>query len=260
MSDNGSTNDTTMLGIFTLEDNVPSQPEIVLSNCTDTAMLGQLVTLFEGNPVIRFFLVPGPEGAKLDMTADLYFIKDGSNWVLGSGNTMADVLFDDTGFNPNGTEDTFELVRDNAGNYTITTGETSVAPIDDPLLLDNAEDTIFTEASHAPDTPETEPLYIDPSALEEGQNEIIVNDFNVGSNVLELPEGMTVKDVVVDADNAFTEVIVGPDSDVIGNADIVVRLHGVSQADLPTHEYATEGENMAEDLISQLLNSGLSLE
>lgn len=260
MNDHGSTNDTTMLGIFTLEDNVPTHPEIVLSNCTDTAMLGQLVTLFDGNPIIRFFLVPGTEESELDLSADLYFVKDGGSWVLSSGNTMVDILFDNSGFNPNGSEGTFELILDDTGNYMIVTGAEVAAPQAAPPLVDSTEDDIFAEMSHAQDTSEAVPFHIDPSVLGDGDNEIIVNDFNVGSDILALPDGMTVKDVVVDADNEFTDVIVGRHSDEIGNSDIVVRLLGVSQADLPGHEYGIEGENVAENLISQLLISGLSLE
>ena len=76
MEENAPMNNTTMLGTYTLDGNVPVEPEIVLSNCQDTAMLGQLVSMFEGTPDIRFFLIHEVDESAIDLAADFFFLKD----------------------------------------------------------------------------------------------------------------------------------------------------------------------------------------
>lgn len=246
-----------MLGTFRLDDDKPADPEIVLTNCRDTALLGRLVTVFSENPDIRFFLIIDDTQA-FDPAKDYYFVKDGSNWVLGSEDIFVEVLFDDTNFNPNGSEETFAIMQNDVGDYSIVTGQTTDIP--DDILVDMDQEDIFSEPTIAFDEADTEHLFIDPSVLADGENEIIVNNFRLGNDILEFPDGVSVKDVVMDDNADFTDVIVGDISDNSGESDIVVRLLGVCQADLPAPEYGADADSLAEELINQLVNSGINLD
>lgn len=250
-----------MLGTFSLDGKIPAEPEIVLTNCTDTAMLGNLVSMFQGNPDIRFFLVEGAEEAGIDLNADLYFLKDSGNWVLASHNTMVGVRFDDASFNPTGTEGIFSINQADDGTWSISADEAQVAhmPPSDQLLVDMAEDDIFgADADIAPTGTDADTFFIDPSVLAQGENEIVLTNFHLGTDSLELPEGMSIKDVIVDTEQDLAEVVIGQ-TDTAGD-DIVVKLLGVAQSDLPTHEYGLESDSANDDIISHMINSGINAE
>ncbi|MCJ2163464.1 hypothetical protein [Pseudodesulfovibrio sp. S3] len=254
-------NNTTMLGTYTLDGNVPVEPEIVLSNCHDTAMLGQLVSMFEGSPDIRFFLIHEVDESAIDLAADFFFLKDNGNWVLANDNTMLDVLFDDASFTT-GSEETFSLIHMDDGSYSIATdavhaGYTDL-PSSDHLLVDMTEDGLFVDVDTAHADTDSDSFFIDPSVLSEGQSEIVLSNFIFGSDHLELPDGMSIKDVVVNNDHDFTEVIIGQ-NDHMGE-DIVVKLLGISQPDMPTHDLAIDAENTADDLINHLIHSGRNVD
>lgn len=255
----GNPENTPMLGTYVLDGDTPTDPQIVLANCQDTMMLGQLVTLFGANPVIRFFLVPG-ESEISDPSMEFFFVKDNGNWVLASGSTLTNVLFDDTGFNPGGSEGTFSIIQEGDGTYTIATGVPSDAPVAAHLLVDIPEEDIFTEVPLGGTDSEAEHFFIDPSVLDDGESEIIVNNFRLGSDILELPDDMSVKDVLFNSETDYTDVVIGRSTDDTGEFDIVVRLLGVSQADLPKPEYGADADNLADDLINQLVSSGISLD
>jgi len=252
-------NQTTMLGTYTLDGDVPVQPEIVLANCTDTAMVGHLVSAFQGTPDIRFFLIENINEDAVDLNADFHFLKDNGNWVLANHNTMMDILFDDAGFNPAGSEGTFALSPGGDGSWSITAGDeaahTAYLPPDDHLLADTGQDDLFAgngNAAHAATEPET--FFIDPSVLAQGEHEILVANFTLGHDTLELPEGLAIKDVVVDTEHDLTEVIV---SGAGSTDDFVVKLMGVHQPDLPDHDYTIAADADAGDLISHMIHSGL---
>lgn len=256
MTDNKDMNETTMLGTYTLDGDAPIEPEIVLSNCTDTTMLGQLVSVFKGNPDIRFFLIENVDESSIDLGADFHFLKDHGNWILANHNTMMDVLFDDASFNPAGTEGTFSLYQDENGAWGVATGEDYLPP-SDQLLVDMAEDDIFgadSDPSHIDS--ESDTFFIDPSVLAQGEHEILVSDFTPGHDTLELPEGMEVKNIVVDAEHDLTEIVIGQNNAPSGD-DIVVKLLGVSQPDLLGQDYGVETDTSGEDLIAHLINSGM---
>ncbi|BCS87996.1 hypothetical protein [Pseudodesulfovibrio sediminis] len=260
MNDNTAMTDSTMLGTYTLDGPVPVEPEIVLNNCQDTALLGQLVSVFSGNPDIRFFLVQDAD--TLDMNADFHFLRDGGNWVLANNDTLVDVLFDDASFNPSGTEGTFSLVQDVNGSYLIDTGiaDAAAIPPSDQLLVDLADDGLFVndEHVHAHTDTDAEPFFIDPSVLQHGESEIVVSNFHIGSDVLELPDGMSIKDVIVDNDHDFTELVIGQND--TGHDDIVVKLLGISQPDLPMQDYGMNSEHATDDLINHIIHSGLNMD
>eukprot|EP00831_Metopus_contortus_P009632 TRINITY_DN13711_c0_g1_i1.p2 TRINITY_DN13711_c0_g1~~TRINITY_DN13711_c0_g1_i1.p2 ORF type:complete len:202 (+),score=40.45 TRINITY_DN13711_c0_g1_i1:573-1178(+) len=196
MGNDTHTNSTRMLGTYSLDGKVPAEPEIVLSNCHDTAMLGQLVGMFAGDPDIRFFLIDTVEENAIDLNANFHFLKDGGNWVLANENTLHAVLFDDASFNPSGSEETFSLIHRHDGSYSITTNATSHEfsdlPPSEQLLVDTMEDNLFPDDQAAHTHSDSNTLFIDPSVLAEGQNEIVVSNFTPGSDHLELPYGMSV--------------------------------------------------------------------
>jgi hypothetical protein len=231
--DTSAMNETTMLGTYILEDDVPAQPEIVLADCRDTTMLGQLVGMFSDDPQVRFFVLPDVDRDAVNLGADFHFIKDNGDWVLSNGDHLHNVLFDDAGFNPAGHQATFSLSLPPEGATDLGADLPH-----DVLLVDMPENDIFAhgttphENGHAIQAaPDSGGLFIDPSVLGDGQHEIVVNDFNWGGNHLELPEHMSIKDVVVDNDHDLTSVLIGSSDRPDG--DIVVRLPGVSHPDIP---------------------------
>jgi hypothetical protein len=241
-------NQTTMLGTFTLDGNVPVDPEIVLSDCRDTAMLGRLVGMFAADAEIRFFLLPDVDRAAVDLGADFHFIKDSGDWVLANSNTMHDVLFDDAGLNTGADDPGADLPHDS-------------------LLVDLPEHNIFADGHVHMDGPaghsgghelhageNADGLFIDPSALDHGQSEIVVSNFTLGSNHLELPDNLSVKDVVVDNEHDLTSVILAQ-NDHTGD-DIVVKLLGVSHPDMPGHDIHVDADHSGDDLITHLIHSG----
>lgn len=247
---------STMLGTYTLDGDVPVEPEIVLANCTDTAMVTRLVSAFRGSPDIRFFMLENVDEDIVDLNADFHFLKDNGNWVLANHNTLLDVLFDDAGFNPGGNETTFTLAEDGSWAVDAENETTDAAgmPHDADFLLDMGEHDLFV--NH--DTPNTdaEPatFYVDPSLLPAGEHEILVSDFTLGHDILELPADMAVKDVIVDAEHDLTRLILDG-----GESDIVVSLMGVLQADLPDHDFAMTADS-GDDLISHMIHSGMHRE
>lgn len=251
-------NETMMLGTFTLDGTVPVEPEIVLTNCQDTAQLGQLVSLFSGNPDIRFFLVDSHE-TDIDLSADFHFLKDSGNWVLANNNNLIDVHFDNADFNPAGSEATFSLVQDHDGSYSITSGQADVTdlPYSDQLLVDVHDNDLFMHDGVADSAHDSDSLYIDHSVLPQGENEIVVSNFTLGSDHLELPDTLSVKDVIVDRDHDYTEVVIGGHD---AGDDIVVKLLGVSQPDIPVQGFDMDTDSATDDLISHLIHSGVTTE
>lgn len=251
-------NETTMLGTYTLDGNVPVSPEIVLANCHDTTMLGRLVAMFEGDPDVKFFIVHDVDRTSVDLGAAFHFVKDAGSWVLANNNTLHSVLFDDASFNPNGHEGTFALTPLADGSYFIDTGDGAAHGA---LLVDMPDDDIFgngVEAAaagtgHHADA-DSNSLFIDPSVLGDGQSEIVVTNFNFGSDHLELADALSVKDVVVDSENDQTSIILSQ-NDHAGD-DIVVKLLGVSHPDIPAHGFHVETDHSADDLINHLIHSG----
>ncbi|WFS61729.1 hypothetical protein LF599_13750 [Pseudodesulfovibrio thermohalotolerans] len=255
-------NETTMLGTYTLDGNVPVSPEIVLANCHDTAMLGRLVAMFEGDPDIKFFIVHEVDRASVDLGAAFHFVRDAGSWVLANNDTLHPVLFDDASFNPGGHEGTFSLTPLADGSYFLDTGGSATHGA---LLVDTPGDDIFangTEAAPAEHDPHADAnsnsLFIDPSVLGDGQSEIVVSNFTFGSDHLELADHLSVKDVVVDNENDQTSIILSQ-NDHAGD-DIVVKLLGVAHPDIPAHDFPTETDHSTDDLINHLIHSGRNVD
>ena len=251
-------NQTTMLGTYTLDGDIPVEPEIVLTNCTDTNMVGQLVSAFRGNPEVRFFLIENIDENAIDLNADFHFLKDSGDWVLANHNTMMGVLFDDASFNPMGNAGTFSLDQGEDG-WTLATGDdlaqVAYLPSNDQLLVDMDNNDIFgaeTDMVHTTSEPET--FFIDPSVLAQGEHEILVTNFTLGHDTLELPEGLAIKDVVVDTAHDITEVVLSGSN---STDDIVVKLMGANQPALPAHDLGLSDDSGGDDLVSHMISSGL---
>lgn len=260
MTDTSNMNTTTMLGTYSLDDGVPVDPEIVLANCHDTAMLGQLVNMFAGSQDVRFFLLHEVDERGVDFGADFHFIKDSGNWVLANNDHMMDVLFDDASFNPSGSEGTFSLVSLDDGSWAIdahTVGAFDL-PAPDQLLVDMPEHDLFVDSHVIHADTDSDTIFIDPSVLHDGNSEILVSNFSVGHDSLELPDGMIVRNVVVDDTHNVTELIIGQENALAGHDDIVVKLLGVSQPDLPINDFGLEPERATDDLIDHIINSHLT--
>ncbi|QJB57170.1 VCBS domain-containing protein [Pseudodesulfovibrio sp. zrk46] len=117
----------------------------------------------------------------------------------------------------------------------------------DIFVTGDGDDTI--ETGRGNDT-----VFIDQSVLGHG-SDIVVTDFNAGHDVLELGDGVSVKDITSGTENhvEYTEVLVGDEQ---GN-DVVVKLLGVSQTDLSDHNSSVDSTNTAaDDLIQYMIDSG----
>jgi len=257
-----SMNHTTMLGTYSLDGNVPVEPEIVLSNCRDTAMLGRLVGMFADSDDVRFFLVHDIDPNAIDLGADLHFVKDSGAWVLANNDNMINVLFDDTSFNPSGPEETFSLVHLDDGSWSVDAhADLSGADLPDAagghLLVDNEAHDIFVgdHVVHADEGAGS--IFIDPSVMQDGNGEIVVANFVMGQDTLELPEDMTVRDVTVDSDHNLTELIIGPQDGPDGQDDIVIKLLSAlpDPGEVPSSAVDLDSGSDIDHLIQHIIDS-----
>ncbi|CCH50062.1 protein of unknown function [Pseudodesulfovibrio piezophilus C1TLV30] len=97
-------------------------------------------------------------------------------------------------------------------------------------------------------------LFIDQSALNQSHSEIVVNDFVVGTDALEMGDGMSVKDITTVTENSiqYTQVLVGDDHD----NNVIVKLLGVTQTDLDSHSTGVDAATHSDDLIQYMIDSG----
>lgn len=260
---NADTTGGSMLGIYYLEDGIPTDPEIVLAGNKDPDMFGQMLRVFESNEHIRFFLINGENENSFELGTDLHFVKDNSDWVLAAGNDFVEVIFDDSSFNQAGNHGSFDIVHSDDGSISLRINEpndisedTDSRPPEEspaPLLIDDTNDNaIFAHVEESESSPST--IYIAPSALTENNSEYIVNNFNAG-DTLELEEGLTIDNIIwndSDEEVDYTQILV---SDDVGN-HIVVKLMGVSQTDLSEHMTDVDAGTTADDLIQLMIDSG----
>ena len=227
--------DSPMLGTYTLDNGVPVDPQIVLTNCRDTNMLRHLITVFGDNPDVRFFLIPGEHTSEIDPAADIYFVRHNGNWVLSQGDTVTDVLFDGLDFNPDGMEGMFSLAQTGDESWDINAAH---LPPGEHLLVEDSDENIFGGEIEMADSVDAETFLIDPSVLEQGETEIVLNNFHFGVDTLAFPDGLAVKNVIVDSANDLTEVILEREN-YPDDADIIVKLLGVAPANIG-HEAASD--------------------
>jgi hypothetical protein len=252
---------TNMLGIYSLEDDVPVGPEIVLANCKDPSMLGQMLSVFENSDHVRFFLASNVDEGNLELGNNLHFVKDHGNWVLAMGDDYVDVLFNDNSFNPAGNHGSFKIVPGEDGSSSLRINDTTHITengdfflSDDtlPLLINGATDELMLASSSDDDNgPHT--IHIAQSALAEAGNEHVVENFSVG-DTLELKEGLSIKDITWDTNEDqtdYTLILVGDDD---GN-HTAVKLLGVSQADLSAHQTDVDVGTTTDDLIQHMIDS-----
>ena len=130
-----------MLGIYTVVDGIPSEPEIILTD-SRAANSNSVLKAFAEDEAIRFFLIPNGGSKNLDLSKPLYFVMDDGQWALalGEGDTsrIVDVRFDDPQFNPDGEEATFNL-RGLEPGITLDNGS-HLIKIDDQISDDDDDD------------------------------------------------------------------------------------------------------------------------
>ncbi|MBI9081454.1 MAG: hypothetical protein JEY79_17145 [Pseudodesulfovibrio sp.] len=252
---------TNMLGIYSLEGDVPVGPEIVLANCKDPAMLGQMLSVFENSDHVRFFLASNIDEETLELGNNLHFVKDHGNWVLAMGDDYVEVLFNDNNFNSTGNHGSFEIVPGEDGTSALKINDpahiiddSNVFLSDDtlPLLINETTDELML-ASSSDDENGPHTIHIAQSALAETGNEHVVENFSVG-DTLELKDGLTIKDITWDTNEDqtdYTLILVGDDD---GN-HAAVKLLGVSQADLSAHQTDVDVGTTTDDLIQHMIDS-----
>ncbi|MEF2232173.1 MAG: cadherin-like domain-containing protein, partial [Pseudodesulfovibrio sp.] len=123
-----------------------------------------------------------------------------------------------------------------AGNDTILGGDDHDLIIAsggyDQVTLGDGNDTIF----------------IDQSVLADG--EMIVSDFNVHHDVLELGDGLSISDIIIDDTHDYTQLLISN-----GESDIVVKLLGVTPADFAANSLVVDTDTHADSLIQMLIDA-----
>ncbi len=71
-----------MLGIYTIVNGKPSDPEIILTNSNDKNMLKEVIHTFAEDAEVHFFFLPNVAGKTFDADGDLQFIADGDGYLL----------------------------------------------------------------------------------------------------------------------------------------------------------------------------------
>lgn len=118
----------------------------------------------------------------------------------------------------------------------------------DDLILVGTGDEVYTSYGH--DT-----IFIDQSVLAEGGGEIVVKDFNVDHDTLQLEEGLSISDVIVGDENGDTQLILTSDNpDAVGD-DVVVKLLGVNRVDFMDENPVVDTHTSADTLIEMMINS-----
>jgi VCBS repeat-containing protein len=135
-----------MLGVYTVVDGKPSDPEIILTDSKDVKT-SEVLKTFASDAEVRFFLVPNGGSMGLDLSKPLYFVMDDGQWALALGKDdtyrIVDVRFDDPQFNPNGEEATFDLKGLDPG-FTVHYNEHKVY-VDDQLPGEGGNDNDFDD-------------------------------------------------------------------------------------------------------------------
>ncbi len=126
---------------------------------------------------------------------------------------------------------------------------------DDQLFGGHGDDVIVTGQGH--DLVHTgegsDVIHIDPSVLDDG-NSVTVEDYTLGTDSLELGDGLKINDVIYDDDNSVTRLLI---SDEHGGHDVVVDLLGVTRTDLSHFEsHVDPSGGQVDDLIQYLIDSG----
>jgi len=244
-----------MLGVYRLYKNHPVEPEIVLTNCTNPAMVDQIMQMTSANEDVHFFLMES-DSQCLTNDSQLFFIKDGCNWTIAFEDTLLKIWFDDASFNPKGSEMTFAVLENLNGKTETVTNEPSTLSVDD--LLANSEDDIQLSSRdnsgiHEDSNP---PLIIDPSVLTNSQEVHEINDERPALlDALDLPEGTTIKTLnTTSADDGlilYTELLV---ADALGT-NTFYRLLGVSPQSFEEYEAELNYTSTTEGLILYMIDS-----
>ena len=77
----------------------------------------------------------------------------------------------------------------------------------------------------------------------------------MGSDTLQLDHGITIRDVIFHSDSDFTELIIGGPDSFSNDADVVVKLLGVTQFELFAHDPGLAHSNSIDDLIQHMIDT-----
>jgi Ca2+-binding RTX toxin-like protein len=92
-------------------------------------------------------------------------------------------------------------------------------------------------------------IFIDQSVLADGGGEMVVSDFNVRQDVLELGDGLSSYEIT-NGTQDFTQLVISD-----GEHDIVVKLLGVTPADFTSHNPVVDTNTTADSLIQMLVEA-----
>jgi len=245
-----------MLGIYRLaEDGSPTDPEIILPSTHDAVLVNSLLTTFETDQDIRFFLIPNGGDMDIDFGRQLHFVPNGHAWELSVGeldnSRYADVRFDDPTFNPTSGEGGLLLPHDQDTETAMMTMDGSDVVKMDELFHGGENDDLLlgvqADVHHTVGTDNA--IHIDPSIL--ADTGISAGEHLLGATALAPGQGMAIKGITYGED--LTQLLVG-DSD--GGHEVVVNLLGVNRADLSGFETGITPDTPVDDLIQYLIDSG----
>nr|WP_321513825.1 VCBS domain-containing protein [uncultured Pseudodesulfovibrio sp.] len=122
-----------MIGIYTMSDGNPVNPEIILVNANDPNLdIGDILTTYGDGAAPNYFLVAVGEGATPTGTPEFVWDEANGEWAISfdGGTTLFDARFDNPALNPNDIEDTFDPAQ-------LLTGRVAV---DDQLTVETDDD------------------------------------------------------------------------------------------------------------------------
>ncbi|WP_287557241.1 tandem-95 repeat protein [Pseudodesulfovibrio sp.] len=93
-------------------------------------------------------------------------------------------------------------------------------------------------------------IFIDQSVLADGGGEMIVSDFNVRQDVLELGDGLSIDNIIMSSTQDYTQLVI-----TNGDQDIVVKLLGVTPSDFTNHNPIVNTDTTADSLIQMLVEA-----
>jgi len=213
---------TNMLGIYSIEDGEPTNPEIILTNSHDASLLGNVLKTFEGDQDVRFFLISDAGGKHIsaqDAQSELNFVKSGGNWELAMGDKHVDIQFDESEFNPNREEATFRFETNEDGSMSVEIDDQLRSNDDDDFndlvasvrsVDDGTADysTDFTEGDDAVSIAGDVDI-ADVDSAQMSSATVVLTNAQDGDvlNADSLPDGMTAE--VIEADGVITITLNG---------------------------------------------------
>ena len=196
---------------------------------------------------------------------DTFYGGSGNDTIDGGDNN--DVLYGGSGNDSMIGGQNNDLLVGGSGNDTMSgdgNNDTLIGGDGNDLLVGGAGNDLFivgvgdtVEAgSSADDDWGHDTIFIDQSVLADGGGEIVVKDFNVNTDTLELGEGLSISDVIVGDENGDTQLVLSNENPGAGD-DVIVKLLGVSRTDFGQgdDQPLISTDNTTDTLIDMMINS-----